>query len=325
MKYKTIEEELEKAFAPRTRKNNDLILSYQRLGYEQKAKNVMYCGTELEFLVEDPPKLYRANFCKDRLCPMCGWRRTRKIFGQVSQVMDQIQDKYNFIFVTLTMKNCSAEDLKKTVDELQQGFNRFTKQTRVKKAFKGYFKALEITRNKKALSYHMEFHPHLHCIFAVNKSYFTGKEYISHEDLMNYWKTAINTEYLPSVRIQKIQPKKGEEKDNLKKAVAEVAKYTIKSTDFLTGTNNEIDRTVYALTGALTSRRLCAFGGIFRTIAQELDLDDINDGDLTLTDQEKELNQSLTRIIAKYKWFPGYGYKFIDQYEEKNENQRSDS
>ena len=83
----TIEEELEDKFHDRIMQNGRLSESYKRLGYEKKAQAVIECGTELEwFKPYDstvPHKLYRANFCKDRLCPMCNWRRTKKIFGQV--------------------------------------------------------------------------------------------------------------------------------------------------------------------------------------------------------------------------------------------------
>ena len=103
-KLQDIELELEKKFHKRIAQNRRLADSYERLGYEKKSAAVLDCGTELTFLTpsdpELPQKLYRANFCKDRLCPMCGWRRTKKIFVQVSKIMDKLDEEYEFEFVT---------------------------------------------------------------------------------------------------------------------------------------------------------------------------------------------------------------------------------
>ncbi|HAT4163561.1 TPA: protein rep [Clostridium perfringens] len=88
--------------------NLELAESYKRLGLK-KAYRVKECGTLLSFkrIDEELKKLFKANFCKDRLCPMCTWRRSMKIFGQVSKVMDRaLEDKeYRFLFLKLTVKN----------------------------------------------------------------------------------------------------------------------------------------------------------------------------------------------------------------------------
>ncbi|WP_170272288.1 protein rep, partial [Clostridium tarantellae] len=82
-------------------KTIDLAECYKRLGFK-KAYRVEECGSYLayKYLNENEKKLYRANFCKDRLCPMCCWRRSLKIFGQVSKVMNKTLENndYRFIF-----------------------------------------------------------------------------------------------------------------------------------------------------------------------------------------------------------------------------------
>ena len=73
-------------------KKKSLLLSesYKRLGLEKKSFRVSECGTFLEFkkFVDGSLKLNGANFCKVRLCPMCSWRRSLKIFSQVSEIMN---------------------------------------------------------------------------------------------------------------------------------------------------------------------------------------------------------------------------------------------
>ena len=105
-------------------------------------------------------KLSNANFCKDRLCPMCSWRRSLKIFGQVSKIMDKLQEKneYEFLFLTLTSKNVYGENLSEELDKLFYGIKKF----------------MMITKIKKSKSYDT-YHPHFHIILIVNKSYFNDK------------------------------------------------------------------------------------------------------------------------------------------------------
>ena len=210
LEEKILEIERELSVEFHGRKEYDLQLAdvYDRLGYKIKAKRVRICGTELDFRVpedfSESPKLYRANFCKDRLCSMCGWRRSKKIFSQVSKVMDKIESDYSFIFVSLTLENCSAEELSKTIDQLMYGFKKLMLISSIRRAFKGYFKALEITIHPEHPR-KWEYHPHLHVIFAVNKSYFKGHNYIKHSELMAYWRRVCCLDYDPVVYVEKVK------------------------------------------------------------------------------------------------------------------------
>ena len=85
--------------------------------------------------------------------------------------MDVIEDNYDFLFLTLTVPNCTGYDLPETIDNLQYGFRRLLQMKKFKNAVKGYFKALEVTINKKRFCTAM-YHPHYHVILAVDKSYF---------------------------------------------------------------------------------------------------------------------------------------------------------
>lgn len=154
-----------------------LSVVYSMLEFDSRSERVSECGSFLEFRVSsEDVKLQHANFCKDRLCPMCNWRRSLKIFSQVSKVMDSMAE-YEFIFLTLTVKNCAAADLPKTVDVLLSGWRYlYNKNKEFKSVICGTFRSLEVTRNKKNGTYH----PHLHCILAVKPSYF--KEDISPSD-----------------------------------------------------------------------------------------------------------------------------------------------
>ena len=327
-----LETELSERFTPRRIDTNQkLIASYERLGLNEIADHIRWCGSDLDFRVpadfSGPPKLFRANFCKERLCSMCAWRRSLKVFGQVSQIMDKLQaDKYEFVFLTLTMRNCSADELEKTIDLFQQSFHRFNQRARVKRAFKGAFKGFEITYHPENRYLGWEYHPHFHIIYAVRRSYFSSDDYLSQKLLKSIWRECSLLDYDPVIHIQRVRP--GKDKvtgdQTLAGAVAEVAKYVV-DPDKIFAENyyddDDIDEAVYHLTSALAHRRLCSFTGVFKKVAQELQLDDLNDGDLVQTDNEK-VRSDVGWLIINYKWRVGFGYElnFVRKEEEKEDD-----
>jgi plasmid rolling circle replication initiator protein Rep len=323
----------------------DLSDSYKRIGYNKKSIRVGECGDFLEFRLtaDETLKLTRANFCKVRLCPMCSWRRSLKIFGQVSKIMDYVEENHNYryIFLTLTVKNCYGEDLKDTLDLMTKAFNKMNQRKAFRQAVKGYFRSLEITYDKdefitdeiylKKIDYYSRiglkigdknlnyntYHPHFHMVLAVDNNYFTNSRiYLSQEDWTNLWKSSLKVDYTPIVDVRKLRENKGKE-------VAEVAKYTVKSEDFLIkdekGNIKEdlTDEVVKTLDNSLHRKRLIAFGFIFKDIHKKLNLDDAEDGDLTNTDNE-DLREDLTDTILRYQWNIGIkNYKLVEVLESK--------
>ena len=290
-------------------KTLELAKSYKRLGMK-KSYIVAECGTYLEykrFYEDNSLKLHKANFCKVRLCPMCSWRRSKKVYGQVSKVMDYaLKDReYRFLFLTLTCKNVDGERLSETIDNLFKAYNLLTKRKQFKKAVKGWFRGLEVTHNLNEASKNYDtYHPHFHIILMVNKSYFKDtKLYISQAEWTNLWKDCLRVDYTPIVNIKAF---KTANKAETSKSVAESAKYTVKDNDYLITDNEELtDSAVMILDSALAGRRLIAFGGELRKIHRALSLDDAENGDLINTDNE-ELREDLNYVIERYKWHIGY-------------------
>lgn len=109
--------------------------------------------------------------------------------------------------------------------------------------------------------------------------------------------------------IRKVKPKIDDEGEiNLKAAVCEVAKYAVKTADVLEGSQEQQERAVITLVDALSSRRLCSFGGVFKKAAQELKLDDVLDGDLVVTDGDK-VRSDVAYLLVTYEWRVGFGYE----------------
>lgn len=295
-------------------KTLDLSESYKRLKQNNKHQRVLNCGTFLEFrqyLDSGEKKLNYANFCKVRLCPMCSWRRSLKVFGQVSKVMNHIEQHhdYKYIFLTLTIKNCHGEYLKDTLDVMMSSFNKLARRKAFRIAAKGYFRGLEITHNKKDDTYH----PHFHLVIAVNKSYFTDpKFYLSQKKWTSMWKSCLGVNYTPIVDVRTV-------KGDYKKAVAEISKYSVKSSDIIAKDSlGEIDETytdsiVKTLDNALAYRRLISFGLLFKEVHRKLKLDDTEDGDLTHTDND-DIRNDLAYMLLRYRWGIGHrNYVLIGQ------------
>lgn len=289
-----LQDEVNNKFAVKKNRSSVLGAVYSILDEPIRSQRVFECGSFLEFRVsESESNLQVANFCKDRLCPMCNWRRSLKIFGQVSQVMNQM-DEYDFLFLTLTVKNCSASDLPNTVQVLFDGWRYlYNKNKEFKSVIEGTFRSLEVTINKEKET----FHPHLHCILAVKPSYFK-KGYITQERWSELWSSACDLEYNPVVHVQKVK-KIGK---GICGAVAEVAKYSTKDSDFLDP--DDLDKSAEytrILLNALSGRRLCGWTGIFAKIRKQLNLDDVEDGDLIHTSDDC-IRQDVECMIVRYYW-----------------------
>lgn len=302
-----LQEEIEQKFTKKRRHTDVLGTAYAMLDLQGKSNRVLDCGTFLEFKVTpEKAKLHLANFCKDRLCPMCNWRRSLKIYSQVSKVMDHMQG-YQFLFLTLTVKNCTAEDLPQTVQLLYDGWRKLYHKNKIfKNSIAGTFRSLEVTRNQKDNTYH----PHLHVILAVKTTYYTRGNYISQNAWSEMWQDACDLDYKPVVFVEKCYIKttdgqKVKENIDYKKAVAEATKYAVKGSDYLNPEDMEMTvENVEALLSSLSGRRLCGWTGVFNDIRKQLNLDDAENGDLIHTDDD-DIRDDIAFMIVRYQWRSG--------------------
>ena len=325
-----VESEIKEKFSPKKQQSIMLSDSYKRLHWIKKAKRVADCGSWLEFLERSelaqggsrnakacgsaagapaPPtyKLYHANFCRERLCPMCAWRRSYKIFGQMSQIMNHLGDKYRYIFLTLTVPNCEPQELDSLIDDMMKGWAKLVRRKGFKIAVKGFFRALEVTRNKKTGTYH----PHFHVVLAVDPHYFKDERYIKRDDWLRMWQECMQDDSITQVDVRTMRDKKtgNVSGEALASAVAESAKYAVKSADYVFAGNNKLmDSIVSTLSAALSYRRLTALGGVFKEAWEQLGLDDPEDGDLIHLD--KTVRADLATMIIRYEWSAG-AYKLV--------------
>ena len=286
------------------------------------------CATVLQFKkdTEQKRKLHQAYFCQLRLCPVCNWRRSLKIFSQVSKIIQAIEQdrEHAYILLTLTQKNVSGEELDQELDKMMKAWNRFLGYKKVKDVVKGSYRGLEITYDKESKitkrmyqekkDYYKKlglkvgnknpnfdmYHPHFHVLIVVRKGYFTSKEYLSHEVWRELWAKAMRLDYLPQVNVKRV-------KGNTAEAVAETAKYVAKDSDYVIEKDLDLSMNVVeTLDYALERRRLVSFSGIMKEWHKKLNLDDTEDGDLVHIDSEKDEELEGEMTLETYAWNVGY-------------------
>jgi plasmid rolling circle replication initiator protein Rep len=274
--------------------------SFRRMDEWKRADRILDCGDYLEFvfLEDGSKKLKTARFCRERLCPMCGWRKSLKVAREVSRVMDAIEEgdeRFAQLFLTLTVGNCDEADLPSLVEEIFKALNRLMGYKRVEKAAKGWFRSLEVTFNIS----NDTFHPHVHMILSVDKSYFdkNGDSYIKTAEWVKLWRRAMRLDYDPVCDVRRIK----ETSNGARKAVAEVAKYTVKDSDYVMTDEDLMDKVVFTLHAALRGRRLYAFGGAMKECAKFLGALNPDEGDLVRIDGAA-IRDDVAETIVTYSW-----------------------
>ena len=127
-----------------------------------KGDRVLECGSFLAFAKYKDPnktvKLHTANFCKNKLCPLCAWRQHLKISEQMAYAVEQQENK--LYHVVLTMPNTKYL----TKEFLLDFRKRAVAFLREVMGINNYLMSFEITVSKKG-----EFHPHFHVLGEMNE------------------------------------------------------------------------------------------------------------------------------------------------------------
>ncbi|MGA4515627.1 protein rep [Staphylococcus caledonicus] len=274
------------------------------------------CNTFLSFVADktlEKQKLYKANSCKNRFCPVCAWRKARKDALGLSLMMQYIkqQEKKEFIFLTLTTPNVQNEQLEDEIKHYNKSFKKMVERKKVKSIIKGYVRKLEITYNKKRDDYN----PHFHVLIAVNKSYFTDKRYyISQQEWLDLWRDVTGISEITQVQVQKIR-------QNNNKELYEMAKYSGKDSDYL------INQKVFdAFYKSLKGKQVLVYSGLFKKAKKKLkngDLDYLKEIDPTeyiyqifyIWKQKEYLASELYDLTEQEK--REINHKMIDEIEEE--------
>ena len=245
--------------------------------------NIFNCGSFISFFADETlekKKVNKSNFCKNRFCPLCAWRKAKKDSLKISILLKYIQEElgYEFIFLTLTAPNVKGSDLSDEIKKYNENFKKLTKRKEVLKITKGYVRKLEVTYNQERNDYH----PHFHVMIATNKSYFKSRDYIKKKQWLELWKECMGDSSITQVDVRKMDTSDSN-------AIAEIAKYGAKDADYMV--SQEVFDVFYK---ALKGKQILTYSGIFKNALKLF-----NDGEL---DKYKELDLTEYIYALEYYW-----------------------
>lgn len=279
-----------------------LARAYSDLGMHKKAERVAGCGTILRF-AECPDgherRLARAAFCHVRGCPVCAWRRSLVTSHAAREAMEALGALHavRYVFLTLTVENVPGEALGDALDAMLAGWKRFRETSWFKARVAGFVRSLEVTRNRKADTYH----PHVHAVLAVPEGeggYFDGRRtgplYADQAEWQRRWEEAMELD-LAIVDVRAVR--------GAAAAASEAAKYETKPTSVLVASDPEgTAEAVRVLDKALAGRRMVDFGGELRKIHRELvragKVQEADAGDVDLVHVEDDQAEALCSVCA---------------------------
>ena len=182
------------------------------------SSKIWYCGTSIGLTYDG--LIASANFCRNRFCPTCQWRRSVKLFRQNYECFEWIKKKYTgcrFVFLTLTVRNVPIDSLGSRLYDMSAAWNRFTQRRDFKRlGLLGWLRTLEVTRNSDNGTYH----PHFHVVLVVP----SGCWLPSHSWWLRCWQLAARDDSIKFVNLRVV--------DGSKSSIEEVSKYVVKDSDF---------------------------------------------------------------------------------------------
>ncbi|HAP5465861.1 TPA: protein rep, partial [Enterococcus faecalis] len=179
------------------------------------------------------------------------------------------EEHKDFIFLTLTAPNVSADELDDEIKRYNHAFKKLMERQEVKKIVKGYARKLEITYNEERNDYH----PHFHVLIAVDKNYFNNSwSYIKRDRWLELWQQVTKNPLITQVDVRKVRKGKNDK-------VYEIAKYSAKDSDYLV--SQEVFEVFYR---ALKGKRLIVYSGLFKEAMTKFkngELDEYKEKDMT--------------------------------------------
>lgn len=240
------------------RRSNEKIMPWMRKHLTEASFAAMeHCGDYLVMLEDDARtqrKLDVGYFCRQRLCSGCAWRSAVKSAQCVAAIAAKLVDSGRImVMATLTIPNVRADELRAAIQHIGRSWTKLLKRQRYA-AWADAVRKIEITYNAKRGDYH----PHMHIVLFVQKSYFKGTKYISQTQLLQDWREVTGQPEITQVDIRRCYDK------GTSSAILEVAKYSAKASDYAQA--EDVCDTMYA---ALHHTRTMTYSGKCKELRDE--------------------------------------------------------
>jgi plasmid rolling circle replication initiator protein Rep len=286
--------ERDKVWDQRRHESDMVERHYQGTEFQRYADRIHFCADFLAFKLADKGsgelglKLSGARFCHCRHCVVCQWRKSLRIKARAYKSLPRIISDYptsRFLFLTLTVKNCSIENLRETILHMNKSWQRLSQL----KAFPaiGYLRTTEVTRGRDGRSAH----PHFHCLLQTQASYF-GKKYIKQSQWVEMWQKSLRSDYKPILDVQALKAE-----SSLVSLLAEIIKYEAKPSSLCYAEPNwflEMTRQMHGL-------KCLSLGGTFKRYFAELEREPTNEEMIhTESEEEKDLAEDDFRLYFSW-------------------------
>ena len=289
--------------------NTSIITKYKQLNTKD-ADNILHCASSFflekyfsQYQKSDNPEISYNDFndavekmkpfflCKNKFCSNCTFLRSRKLFVETYNILDNIVNVKNINFIayhlTLTVKNPAVEHYKTCQDTMNKAFKLLVKSTskyKLKDFILGYQSSRETTQNKDA-RLRGELHPHIHVLLLLKPDFISDcnrVQKMTKNDILEEWNSCLKhfDRTFPEcteLRMNKIKSKTeaeasiyGKSVDLQNNAIAEVSKYPVKISDLVDMPIEDFK----VLDKTLHHARLITYGGIVKTVRAELKFSD---------------------------------------------------
>lgn len=293
-KIKKVKREILERWTDKKIMNKEMSKKLTQIGEIRRAERMKECSEHLE--MTKCPKcgkkhIAKAELCRDRICPICQWRLSRKRAFEMLKVLEQMEktQEYKYQFLTLTQNNVPVYRLREELKKINNAWYKILKSNFTGKP-KGYARIIEITYNAKK----REVHPHQHIIIAWEN----GDKTIKRTEWAKKWQKALNISYEPICRLKYIKSKQKD--DKYISSVLETYKYSVKSTDLLQMPNEIFKLFLLEIKGT----RACSYTGVFKEwrkklkMKNETEIENINDEQIKCT----ECGNELVRYVLEWSY-----------------------
>lgn len=153
-----------------------LFKEYPKVNFASSIDNLENCNSYwiLDYYKEQKVKDFKkTNLCKDKFCNNCKKVKQASRLAKFMPVIEEMKKSKYLYHLVLTVPNCNGTDLKPTIQQIFNNFYTLNRYLKLEKKIKGLdfsqygysgaIRSLEVTFKSK------EYHPHLHCIIALDK------------------------------------------------------------------------------------------------------------------------------------------------------------
>ncbi|HBL11646.1 MAG TPA: hypothetical protein DD379_09600 [Cyanobacteria bacterium UBA11162] len=254
-----------------------------RQDFKRYAERIINCAPNIRFRVqpgEISPGVLLAHienvrWCRVRQCPLCQYAKVCKWRAKFFQGLTRLSREYpnyRWLFLTLTIKNCSIDTLKVNIRQMSSSWYRLLNH-RSLEMIVGYVRSLEITRSDCG-----EAHPHYHVLLLMPSEYFS-EGFLKTEDWVRLWRKSARLDYQPIVHVKAV--KSGYSQSFLD-GLLETVKYSVKPSDLSIDAN-----WLYLFTDQTHRLKSITVGGLVSQYIHQRSIDQI-DSTLVTGDEKRQ-------------------------------------